>query len=64
MRGGSGGGGVGGNTQQKRKGDGEGQRRGCRGVGGGRKGMKEAEREKQNWKNKRGTGALLLFQLR
>ena len=52
---------VGWDTQQKRKGGGEGQRRGCRGVGGG---GKETEREKQNWKNKRGTGALLLFQLR
>lgn len=56
---GGGGGGGGGNTQQKREGDGEGREGGVRVLLRGR--SKETERE-TNWKNKRGTSALLLFQ--
>lgn len=52
----------GGYAQQKLEGDGEGREGGAR-VFGREGGLKETEIE-TNWKNNRGTNALLLFQLR
>ncbi len=52
---------VGGIHNKKDEGDGEGREGGVQGCWGG---LKETQKEKQTGKNKRGTGALLLIQLR